>query len=129
MDKWIRDISDLHRAKPPPSVNYRQPMPDVDRLMQVGILAISRVYCPLLHQEWPKEVEAMLGSMPLSFPDVELETLIDLQCGLLDIPVQRSRLEALHLLFSLYLATRSAAHLYTRPGDKRSANRGFLDPL
>ena len=42
--KWIRDISDLHRAKPPPSVNYRQPMPDVDRLMQVGILAISRVY-------------------------------------------------------------------------------------
>ena len=44
MDKWIRDISDLHRAKPPPSVNYRQPMPDVDRLMQVGILAISRVY-------------------------------------------------------------------------------------
>ena len=42
--KWIRDISDLHRAKPPPSVNYRQPMPDVDRLMQVGILAIPRVY-------------------------------------------------------------------------------------
>ena len=35
VEKWIMDISDLHRTKPPPSVNYRNPMPDIDRLMQV----------------------------------------------------------------------------------------------
>ena len=35
IEKWIKDISDLHRSKPPPSVNYRHPMPDLDKLMQV----------------------------------------------------------------------------------------------
>ena len=35
VEKWIHDISDLHRSKPPPSVNYRHPMPDIDKLMQV----------------------------------------------------------------------------------------------
>ena len=34
----------LHRSKPPPTVHYTKPMPDVDRLMQ----------------EWPPEVEEML---------------------------------------------------------------------
>ena len=36
IDKWIRDISDLHRSKPPPSVNYKHTMPDIDKLMQVS---------------------------------------------------------------------------------------------
>ena len=44
IDKWIKDISDLHRSKPPPTVHYTKPMPDIDRLMQ----------------EWPPEVEEML---------------------------------------------------------------------
>ena len=35
IDKWIKDISDLHRSKPPPSVHYGKPMPDIDWLMQV----------------------------------------------------------------------------------------------
>ena len=35
VDKWIRDISDLHRSKPPPSVHYQKTMPDIDNLMQV----------------------------------------------------------------------------------------------
>ena len=34
IDKWIKDISDLHRSKPPPSVHYSKPMPDIDWLMQ-----------------------------------------------------------------------------------------------
>ena len=28
-------MSDLHRSKPPPTVNYRHTMPEIDRLMQV----------------------------------------------------------------------------------------------
>lgn len=35
VEQWIRDISDLHRSKPPPSVNYKHPMPEVDKIMQV----------------------------------------------------------------------------------------------
>ena len=37
MDKWIRDISDLHRAKPAPTIHYSKTMPDIDNLMQVTI--------------------------------------------------------------------------------------------
>ena len=36
MDKWIRDISDLHRAKPAPTIHYSKTMPDIDNLMQVS---------------------------------------------------------------------------------------------
>ena len=43
IEKWIKDISDLHRSKPPPSVNYRHPMPDIDKLMQVITLKLQ---CP-----------------------------------------------------------------------------------
>ncbi len=37
IDKWIKDISDLHRSKPPPTVHYSKPMPDIDLLMQVRV--------------------------------------------------------------------------------------------
>ena len=87
ISQWIRDISDLHRSKPPPSVNYRHPMPDTDTLMQ----------------EWPPEFDQTLSNT--SLPDLEtleLETSVDLICSLLDIPVYKSRLESLHVLFSLY---------------------------
>ncbi len=40
VEKWVKDISDLHRSKPPPTVHYSKPMPDIDQLMQ----------------EWPPEV-------------------------------------------------------------------------
>ena len=51
IDKWIKDISDLHRSKPPPTVHYNKPMPDLDQLMQ----------------EWPMEFENLLKSMNYSF--------------------------------------------------------------
>ena len=41
IDKWIRDISDLHRTKPPPSVQYSKPMPDIDNLMEVSRASLS----------------------------------------------------------------------------------------
>ena len=43
MDKWIRDISDLHRAKPAPTIHYSKTMPDIDNLMQVTSQYISQV--------------------------------------------------------------------------------------
>ena len=47
IDKWIKDISDLHRSKSPPTVHYNKPMPDLDQLMQ----------------EWPIEFENLLKSV------------------------------------------------------------------
>ena len=42
--------------------------------------------------------------MPLPGPDLDvpLETYVDIVCGLLDIPVYDSRIQSLHILFTLY---------------------------
>ena len=73
-----------------------------------------------------------MKNVPIQFPDdpsVPLETVVDLMAGLLDIPVYRSRVEALHLMFSVYLASQSqsAGHMYQTQGRKNG--RGFLDPI
>ena len=38
VEKWIRDIEELHRNQPPPTVQYSKPMPDIDHLMQVRLV-------------------------------------------------------------------------------------------
>ena len=45
IDRWLADIWQLHSGQPAPTVHYAAPMPDVDSLMQ----------------EWPPEMEALLG--------------------------------------------------------------------
>ena len=72
MDKWIRDISDLHRAKPAPTIHYSKAMPDIDNLMQ----------------EWPEDMEDTLKTttLPLADLSADLSTHVDIVCGLLDIP-------------------------------------------
>lgn len=32
--RWITSVQDLHKTRPPPTVNYSKPMPDFDKLMQ-----------------------------------------------------------------------------------------------
>ena len=46
VEKWIKDIDDLHRSKPAPTIQYSKPMPEIDQLMQVqGALSIvSRTF-------------------------------------------------------------------------------------
>ena len=72
MEKWIRDISDLHRSKPAPTVHYHKSMPDIDSLMQ----------------EWPADLEDLLKltDIPLSDLSADLSTHVDIVCSLLDIP-------------------------------------------
>jgi intraflagellar transport protein 46 len=41
IEQWVENIKELHRSRPPASVNYTRPMPDVDALMA----------------EWPAEVQ------------------------------------------------------------------------
>ncbi|ELW63218.1 Intraflagellar transport protein 46 like protein [Tupaia chinensis] len=88
IDTWIESISELHRSKPPATVHYTRPMPDIDTLMQ----------------EWSPEFEELLGkvSLPTAEIDCSLAEYVDMICAILDIPVYKSRIQSLHLLFSLY---------------------------
>ncbi|MEQ2270220.1 Intraflagellar transport protein 46 [Xenotaenia resolanae] len=100
VDSWVDSISALHRSKPPASVQYSRPMPDIDSLMQ----------------EWPSEVEELLGrlQLPPARLGCGLQQYVDLICSLLDIPVYNSRVQSLHLLFSLYLEFRDSQHFTRR---------------
>nr|AAI23330.1 MGC154753 protein [Xenopus laevis] len=96
IDAWIESISELHRSKPPATVHYTRSMPDIDTLMQ----------------EWPSEFEELLGkiSLPAADIDCDLPSYIDMICGILDIPVYKSRIQSLHVLFSLYSAFKNSQH-------------------
>ena len=77
--KWIKDIDDLHRSKPPPTVQYSKQMPDIDLLMA----------------EWPQELDTLLAStgLPTADLDISLESYVDIICAFLDIPIYKSRIQ------------------------------------
>ncbi|XP_046989909.1 intraflagellar transport protein 46 homolog isoform X1 [Schistocerca americana] len=99
IDKWIKDISDLHLSKPPPTVHYTKPMPDIDNLMQ----------------EWPAEFEQQLQEIGLPTADLDCNLLkyVDIICNFFDIPIYESRIQSLHVLFSLYAAVKK--HVNNNP--------------
>ncbi|XP_076876617.1 intraflagellar transport protein 46 homolog isoform X2 [Brachyhypopomus gauderio] len=96
IDNWIESISELHRSKPPATVHYTRPMPDIDTLMQ----------------EWPAEFEELLGKANLPTADIncDLAEYIDIICGILDIPVYKNRIQSLHVLFTLYSEFKNSQH-------------------
>lgn len=112
IDKWIKDISDLHRSKPPPSVHYSKPMPDIDSLMQ----------------EWPGPIEEILHEtgMPTADYDCDTASYVDIICALLDIPVHKSRIQSLHVFFSLYSAFKHSAH-FNQFNQERNNNNNLDD--
>merc|ERR1719181_2514446 len=85
---WIQSIAELHRHKPPPSVRYSKPMPDIEALMQI----------------WPAQMEELLETCRLPDADlaVDLADYARLVCSMLDIPVHGSLTESLHVFFTLY---------------------------
>ncbi|XP_057378481.1 intraflagellar transport protein 46 homolog isoform X1 [Daphnia carinata] len=89
IEKWIKDINELHRSKPLPTVNYNKPLPDIDTLLQ----------------EWNPDVEDILSEdkiLPANL-NCDLNFYTDVACGLLDIPVYPGhRLHSVHLLLTLY---------------------------
>ncbi|XP_078464158.1 intraflagellar transport protein 46 homolog isoform X2 [Lampetra fluviatilis] len=96
LEAWVESISELHRAKPPPNVHYTKPMPDIESLMQ----------------EWPPEFEELLSKVSLPSADVscDLPQYVDLVCAILDVPVYKSRVQALHVLFTLYSEFKNSQH-------------------
>ncbi|KAK7069763.1 Intraflagellar transport protein 46 [Halocaridina rubra] len=71
-------------------------MPDIDALMQ----------------EWPGEVEEFLKeiNLPTGALDLELPAYVDIICAVLDIPVYKSRIQSLHVLFTLYSVFKNSQH-------------------
>ncbi|XP_064327144.1 intraflagellar transport protein 46 homolog isoform X1 [Phalacrocorax carbo] len=96
IDSWIESISELHRCKPPATVHYSRPMPDIETLMQ----------------EWSPEFEELLGKvgLPTAEMNCDLAEYIDMICAVLDIPVYKSRIQPLHVLFSLYSEFKNSQH-------------------
>ncbi|CAM9509843.1 unnamed protein product [Pylaiella littoralis] len=96
IDKWIQSINDLHRTKPPPQVNYKKNMPDIELLMEA----------------WPPEVEEILGNVNFLTPelDISLEDYARMMCAVMDIPVYDNIIESLHVLFTTFMEFKSNAH-------------------
>jgi len=88
ISRWIENIEELHRNKPPPGVSYTDAMPDIESLMQV----------------WPPEFEDILRTLkvPPAELDVSLEEYAQICCNLLDIPVHSSAVQSLHVFFTLF---------------------------
>jgi intraflagellar transport protein 46 len=96
LDAWINSIKDLHRSKPLPSVLFSKSMPDVDKLKQI----------------WPIQLEKILNEieLPSAKLEVDLSTFIDIYCSIFDIPMYENKVEALHVLFTLYLDLKNQIH-------------------
>lgn len=99
--RWISTISESHRSKPPSTVTYSKQMPDSETLMDV----------------WHPEIEEVLKGIELPGPDldVNLDGYIKIVCAILGIPVHslpnnKSVIESLHVLFSLYSDFKSNQH-------------------
>mmetsp|Transcript_58985 Transcript_58985/g.97811 ORF Transcript_58985/g.97811 Transcript_58985/m.97811 type:complete len:587 (+) Transcript_58985:78-1838(+) len=104
IDKWISDISNLHKKKPAPTVHYTQHMPDVEQLLQV----------------WPPDFEDLLtrGSileLPPAQLNVELYQYVKIVCTMLDVPVYKNIIESLHVLFTLYSEFKANQHFQNGP--------------
>ncbi|XP_051973945.1 intraflagellar transport protein 46 homolog isoform X3 [Xyrauchen texanus] len=104
IDNWIESITELHKSKPPATVHYTRPMPDIDNLMQ----------------EWPPEFEELLGkvNLPTADIDCDLAEYVDIICGILDIPVYKNRIQSLHVLFTLYSEFKNSQHFKVAEGQK-----------
>mmetsp|Transcript_31727 Transcript_31727/g.53521 ORF Transcript_31727/g.53521 Transcript_31727/m.53521 type:complete len:513 (-) Transcript_31727:99-1637(-) len=100
IEKWVQDIKDLHSSKPPPQVNYKKNMPDIDALMEV----------------WPEEFEQMLATAQLPSPDLDLSIAeyAKVLCTILDIPTYENPIESLHLMFTLFIEFRNNPHFQAR---------------
>ncbi|KAJ8917176.1 hypothetical protein NQ315_012668 [Exocentrus adspersus] len=109
IDKWIKDISDLHKSKSSPVVRYSEPMPDLDDLMQ----------------EWPEEMEAKLKETGLPKPsdEVTLSEYVTTVCGMLQIPVTKNKIQSLHLLFCLYAAVKQTQLYQASTTAKQKENK------
>jgi intraflagellar transport protein 46 len=73
ISRWINSVQDLHKTRPPPTVNYTKQMPDFDELMS----------------EMSPAMETALKEIKFPGPEIDMHTTdyARVICSLLDIPV------------------------------------------
>jgi len=101
IENWVKNIDDLNRSKPAPTVQYSRRMPDIEQLMQV----------------WPSELEEFLShnSLPeLADLELDLPSYIRIIASILDVPVYSQITETLHVIFTLYSEFKSNQHFSTQ---------------
>jgi len=114
IDNWIDNIRELHRSKPPPNVHYSKNMPEIDTLMQ----------------EWPPEFENLLKEvgLPTAELDCDLSEYVDIISAILDIPIYKNssqhneKIQALHVLFTLYSEFKNSQHFRALAEDNKLDN-------
>jgi intraflagellar transport protein 46 len=98
---WVEQIGNLHKEKMSSNVSYSKQMPNIENLIQV----------------WPEKMESTLKE--LNFPDERLSISTDnyakVICSMLDIPIHqlstnKGLIEALHVLFTVYLEFKDNQH-------------------
>ncbi|XP_030320635.1 intraflagellar transport protein 46 homolog isoform X2 [Calypte anna] len=115
IEDWIESISELHRCKPPATVHYTRPMPDIESLMQ----------------EWSSEFEELLGKvgLPTAEMNCNLAEYINMICAILDIPVYKGQIQPLHVLFSLYSEFKNSQHFKPLADRKKGGSSPSNPPL
>ena len=123
VSRWISSVQDLHKTRPPPTVNYTKNMPDIETLMQ----------------EWNPEMEQAFKSTPFPGPEIDMHVTdyAKIICALTDIPVHKLQnnkpvIESLHVLFTLFSEFRSNQHFQQQENtgfnnDAAPANLGNFD--
>ena len=96
LTSWLDSLEEIHRQRPPPSVIYTSPMPELEALMD----------------PWPEKFEGALQSLivPSCELDLSFEDYARVVCAILEIPVRGNIIESLHHLFSLYSEFASNQH-------------------
>lgn len=116
------EFKELRRSRPPDRVAYSRQMPDLEKLMQ----------------EWPTEIDKQFQNftvltalilfynsqiqLPTAKLDCSLEEYADLCLSLVDIPVHKNRIHALHLLFSLYVEFKNSQHFRNLASNNGNSN-------
>ena len=104
---WINKVDDLQKRKVPTEVNYSKNMPDIKNLMEV----------------WPEKEEQVYKKteFPNEKMNISLENYTKLACNLMDIPIHpsdgkqnKSLIESLHCLFTLYSGFKDNIHLQNK---------------
>lgn len=101
IQNWIKNVAELHKNRPPATVQYSKVMPDFDKLME----------------EWPPAIEQVLRDVPFPGPDIDISTedYAKIIATMLDIPVHKTAsnkgtIEALHMMFTLYSTFKENQH-------------------
>lgn len=108
IQNWVDQITNLHKEKMSSNVSYSKQMPGIESLMQV----------------WPDKIEQLLSTtnMPDERISMSIENYSMIICNMLDIPIHKlnsnkSVIEALHVLFTLYAEFKDNQHFQTDKAD------------